>query len=210
MNAVIGDSGDFEATRSFPAAGTYELLAQLGECTWEGGFRVTATTRCTVTLVDREGEATRLHELEMRAFGPLGVVDGDACWELLQSQDLRIAPALWRYLESTPHQSDEWRRSAVLVLGMMWHIDSVPQFIALLTDSGVGDLVRPALADLGFRFLVDGGFMSLKGTKWEMPTLTREEWNPPPITDEDWRRLVEKHVPEWRKREPGLRALLHQ
>jgi len=206
VQATYHEDGNFETTRSFPAAGDYALVAQLVQQGKGGERRTIATARCSVTVRDREGEADRLQMLAARAFGPAGVTDESAYWQLLQSNDLRVAPALWLYLESGPHQSDERRTWAIWALGglgSMWHIDSVPRLITLLNDAGVGKAVQSVLADWGFTFEHGGGFMRPMGRG--------PSWNPySKLTDAEYQRLVRSHLAEWRRREPRLRALLHQ
>jgi len=206
VQAAYHKDGRFETTRSFPAAGGYDLLAHLMLPGEQGECRTVATATCRVTLTDREGEDDRLRGLAARAFGPTGVTDESAYWQLLQSKDLRTAPALWLYLDSQRHQSDERRTWAIWALGglgSMWHIDSVPRFVPLLDDAGVGKAVQSVLRDWGFAFEHGGGFMTPMGRG--------PSWNPYiELTDAEYQRLVRMHLPEWRRREPRLRALLHQ
>jgi hypothetical protein len=169
---------------------------------FENGRReVFATTSCTVELKDDPGEADLIESWGGQAVGPLGVMDRQAWWYLLNCADLRVAPHLWRLINAEPGGHITDRVSAVVALGQIAHIDSVPKLIELLDDETLQIYVRHSLRVFGFNAREYGGFIHRPFKVGISQVAT---------TNAERNQRIREHLPEWRRRAPELRKLLHQ
>ena len=200
LHATYEDDGSFVVRRSFPRAGTYSVLARLLRV---GNREVLHTTTSKIELKHDPGEAAFLENRALQALGPSGVVHDAAWMDLIRSADLRTAPYLWKFINAHPGSDNFDRHFAILALGLMGHLDSVPDLVKLLDDKVDAEWARYSLRRFGFYNEEFGGFMTMEFQPGPPGSLK-------PSSEAEKNQRIKAHLGEWRRREPRIRKLLHQ
>ncbi len=197
LRAHYDSQGRFSVRRSFLRAGTYIVLAEVRpRPTWLGIRPVTDgsgawVTECRITVSTTPEETAHIRKLSAEVVDANGKVDDGALDELVQTHDLRAVPALWKVIEANPNSTSLARKRAVLAIGTLAHLDSVPRLIGLLTDWGVYREVYWHVERLGLWGL-EGG------------------WKPAPPEENEVQTVIQSLLLTWDDREPALRAALYQ
>jgi hypothetical protein len=192
-----GEDGAFEVRRSFPRPGTLMLRARVLDPDTRD---LLDSAQCQVVLKSDPEESKRLEARAQQAFETSGPNSRLAFHDLLRSADLRTAPALWRFIDSHPGDGSDERMWAVLALGEMRDLDSVPRLVGLLDDKTVDEAASNSLKAFGFFGVGLGGLMQ---PDWHAPLSATPSWS-------EWKKALKDTLPEWRRRERQIRRLMHQ
>jgi hypothetical protein len=195
IREALQDDAMFRVRRSFPRAGTYVVSAVLRPLLGSERY----VTDCRITVASTPEEDAHLHDMMDRVSGLRGGedVDAQAEKELALTQDLRVAPALWRVIEEHPGADSPVRQDAVDCLAFLPDLDSIPRLIRLLKDKGIRKNIFYSLT-----CFVLARPLELSGNLLEYERMTTDEGQAD--------RYIAFLLKVFHEEEPQLRRALHQ